>query len=108
MTALPGAVVLAAEPREDLRRVRHRIRQAMAGAGITPPEDIEGEFLPHVSLGYVNGSTDPARLSRLLLDLQPLDVCVRCDRVTQVLVTRTQGQYRWEVTDEVRLVSGSR
>lgn len=108
--ALPGAVVLAAEPVEQLRRIRTLVRDAMSGVGLSPPDDLTGPFRPHVSLAYVNKGSDHARLLAAFETArdQEFGIEVPCDRVAQVLVTRDRGQYRWAVLDQARLRGGSR
>lgn len=101
VSVLPGAVVLAARPVEPLRRMRQVVRESMAGVGIQPPDDVIGDFWPHVSLCYVNRHTDHDRLWQAVRDADAGAPSVRCDRITQVLVTRSHGHYRWRVRDEV-------
>ena len=102
VNVLPEAVVLAAGPHEPVRRLRRTIRQGLAMAGIRPPVELDREP-PHVSLCYVNDRTDHGRLRRVVPHLECSPVRVRCDRVAQVLVTRSHGHYHWEVLDEMRL-----
>ena len=102
VAVLTEAVALSAGPTEPVRRLRRAIRQGLAVSGIRPPLELDRET-PHVSLCYVNDRTDHARLRRAVRDLDVSPVRVRCDRVVQVLVTRSGGHYRWEVLDEVRL-----
>jgi len=106
VAVLREAVVLAAGPAEPVGRLRRRIRQVLAGAGIQPPVELDREP-PHVSLCYVNDSTDHAALQAAARDLECSPVRVRCDRVAQVLVTRSHGHYHWEVLDEIRLTGGT-
>jgi LmbE family N-acetylglucosaminyl deacetylase len=73
----------------------------MSGSGIRPPDDNEGDFRPHVSLCYVNRHTDHSRLWEAVRSADTPSPQVRCDRVTQVLVTRKGGHYRWKVRDEI-------
>jgi 2'-5' RNA ligase len=101
VSVLPGAVVLAAQPVEPLHHLRTLVREANAGVGIRPPDDIQGEFLPHVSLCYVNRRTDQTRLWDAVRSADAITLRVRCDRLTQVVVTRTDARYRWKVRDEV-------
>jgi 2'-5' RNA ligase len=105
VAVLPGAVVLAAQPVPDLRVLRAKVRGAMRDVGFRPPDDIEGggEYWPHVSLCYVNSQTDHRQLSDVARRMEPRPVEVRCGRLAQVLVTRRNGHYRWEIRDEVAL-----
>ena len=103
VAVLPEAVVLAAGPVAPLRRLRAAVREGMRSVGVRPPEDIEGDYWPHVSLCYVNGRTDHQRLWAALQHARTDNVEVRCDRLAQVLVTRRDGHYRWEVRDQVVL-----
>lgn len=103
LAVLPGAVVLPAAPAEPLRALRDTVRAVGAELGIRPPGDIDGHYWPHVSLCYVNGATDHERLWGAVRDAPRRTVQVRCDRLTQVRVTRAEGHYRWEVVDEVVL-----
>jgi len=100
---LPGAVVLRAGPPRPLRRLRRLVRQATCDAGITPPEDFDGAYWPHVSLCYVNRHTDHDRLRELARRAPHRAFDVRAPRLTQVLVTRRDGHYRWEALGEVPL-----
>jgi 2'-5' RNA ligase len=106
VSTLPGAVVLAADPVDRLCRLRRLVRESLRGVGIRPPDDIEGHFRPHVSLAYVNRRTDPARLKTAVAGSAAREamIKVRCDRVEQVLVTRSDGHYRWALLDQARLV----
>lgn len=99
---LPEAVVLAAGPATPVRRLRRAIRRGLADVGIRPPVELDRDP-PHVSLCYVNDRTDHARLRRAVGELDVPPVRVRCERVEQVLVTRSHGHYHWEVVDEIRL-----
>lgn len=101
VSVLPGAVVLAARPVEPLRRMREMIRASMEGVGIRAPDDVQGDFWPHVSLCYVNRNTRHDRLWQAVHDADTCSPTVRCDRVTQVLVTRSHGHYHWKVRDEI-------
>lgn len=100
---LPDAVVLDAGPVAPLNELRSTVRRAAVHAGIEPPDDFDGERWPHVSLCYLNGGTDHARLSEAVRATDPRTFQVRCDRLAQVLVTRTDGHYRWQVLDDVPL-----
>lgn len=106
---LPGAVVLPARPPEPLARTRDLVRRASAQAGIDPADDLDdlddldGEYRPHVSLCYVNRGTDHDALQAAVRSAGDATVTARRDRLTQALVTRRDGHYRWEVLDEVRL-----
>lgn len=107
LRALPGAIVLPAEPADPLRSLRDAVRRATTAVGIAPPDDLSGSYWPHVSLCYVNDTTDHARLREIVDEAASRTVDVRCDRLAQVLVTRTNGHYRWEVLDEVPLERAS-
>lgn len=102
---LPDAVVLPAEPVGPLRTFREAVWRASTEVGIAPADDIGGHRWPHVSLCYINGRTDHERLREIVDEADPRTVVVRCDRMSQVLVTRRHGHYRWEVVDEVWLDS---
>lgn len=102
VTVLPEAVVLAAAPAAPVRRLRRAIRQGLAGVGIHPPVELDREP-PHVSLCYVNDRTDHARLRGVVSRLGCSPVRVHCERVEQVLVSRSHGHYHWDVLDEIRL-----
>jgi 2'-5' RNA ligase len=103
LAVLPGAVVLPANPAEPLRALRDTVRDVGAEHGIRPPDDIDGHYWPHVSLCYVNADSDHEQLWEAVRSAPPRTVQVRCDRLTQVQVTRADGHYRWEVVDEVVL-----
>ena len=103
---LPGAVVLRAGPSEPLLRIREAVRGATATMGIQPPDDLvenEGGYRPHVSLCYVNTRTDHALLEEAVRTGEYRTVPVCCDRLAQVVVTRKNGHYRWEIIEEVPL-----
>jgi len=101
--ALPDAIVLAAGPAGQVSLLRAIVCGAMAHTGMAPPDDLDEVFWPHVSLCYLNRRTDHARLMEAVRAAEPATVQVRCDRLVQVLVTRSHGHYRWEVLDEVPL-----
>jgi hypothetical protein len=103
VAVLPGAVVLPARPPAPLARIRDAVRCASAGAGIDPPDDLDGEYWPHVSLCYVNRRTNHEALWAAVRSAGQGTVRAQCDRLAQVLVTRRDGHYRWKVLDEVRL-----
>lgn len=102
---LPDAVVLPAEPVGTLRTIRESVRRASAEVGMALPDDVDWHCWPHISLCYVNGRTDHERLREIVDEADPRTVVVSCDRMSQVLVTRRHGHYRWEVVDEVPLGS---
>ena len=101
-----GAVVLPAQPAEPLRRLRTSVRRATARVGIDPPDDIEPgdeDYWPHVSLCYLNNRTDHEAIREALRTAESRTVQVSCDQLSEVLVTRRDGQYRWEVVAEAPL-----
>lgn len=101
--ALPGAVVLMAGPARQLLRLRERVRRATARAGIPVPDDLDGPFVPHVSLCYMRRDSDHDRLRHVVEACEPRTVTVRCDRVSQVVVSRTNGHYEWQLLAEAPL-----
>lgn len=108
MESLPDAVVLAAGPAGRLNRLRAIVCGALAHTGMPEPDDLDEVFWPHVSLCYTNRRTDQALLRDAVWTADPTTVQVRCDRLAQVLVTRADGHYRWEVVDDVPLGPSSR
>ena len=101
--ALPGAVVLSAQPADRLQRLREIVREATADVGIPAPDDIDGHYWPHVSLCYVNSRTDHEALWTVIQPHDDDTVEVRCDRLEEVLVSRRDGHYQWEVLKSLSL-----
>ncbi len=100
---LSDAVVLEAGPAEPLQKLRGTVVGAMAHTGMAEPDDIDEVFWPHVSLCYLNSRTDRARVGEMVRTADHSTVSVRCDRLFQVLVTRTGAHYRWQVLEDVKL-----
>lgn len=101
--ALPGAVVLPAQPAEPLRKLRQIVRRSTSEVGIAAPDDIDGRYWPHVSLCYVNERTDHQALWDVLRSHPGATVEARCSRLSEVLVSRREGHYQWEVLGTVPL-----
>jgi 2'-5' RNA ligase len=99
---MADAVVLVAQPVEPVLELREVVREAGESLGL-PLADLDEGFWPHVTLGYVNGTTDHDRLLALMDGPQPDPVDVTCDRLRQVLVVRTGGHYRWHGMGDVPL-----
>jgi len=107
VAALSDAVALGVAPVEPLRRVRELVRRSMAEVGVQPPDDLDGPFWPHVSLCYVNDLSHHDRLWDVVTSQAALPAQVRADRVSQVLVTRRDGHYEWEVLSEAPLLGSA-
>jgi 2'-5' RNA ligase len=103
VVTLGDSVVLAAGPVEPLSELRERVVRATFGAGAFPRLQTDPVFAPHVSLCYLNGRTDAAAVLDVLESLPETTAEVTCDRVTQALVSRTDGHYRWRARAELRL-----
>ena len=103
VAALPGAVVLPAHPLERLRELRQAVRRSTSEVGLAAPDDIDGPFWPHVSLCYVNSRTDHQALWDVVRPGQGSTVEVRCSRLSEVLVSRREGHYQWQILESVRL-----
>lgn len=100
---LHGAVVLAAQPADRLRRLRQLVRQSTTAAGIPAPDDIDGPYWPHVSLCYVNSDTDQDALWEVVRSAQGRTLEVGCGELVEVLVARRKGHYQWDALETVRL-----
>jgi 2'-5' RNA ligase len=97
------SVVLAAGPVAPLRELRDRVWRATATAGVAPRLEAGVEFSPHVSLCYLNDRTDCGRVLEAVAAVPETRTEVSCDRVTQVLVNRTEGHYSWRAQAELSL-----
>jgi 2'-5' RNA ligase len=105
---LTGAVVLWAEPRQAVQRLRGELSGRCA-----PPTGLDGfpapdAVRPHVSLAYVGEDCDPAPVLAHLPDPAPVQVSV--SKVTLAAVTRHDHRYQWDVQASVpfgsQVVSG--
>lgn len=105
LVTMGDSVVIAAGPVDPLRDLRERLWHATAEAGGCPRLQTDPEFLPHVSLCYLNGHTDAEAVIGVLESLPEVAADVSCDRLTQALVSRTDGHYRWRARTELRLGS---
>ncbi len=102
---LSDAVVVAVDPVDQvdrLRRLQAEVRSATVGAGV-PPDAEDEWFWPHVSLGYAHGRTDATRVAEVVESTPPTPTEVVTDRLTQAVVTRAHGHYRWQARAELSL-----
>jgi 2'-5' RNA ligase len=97
------SVVLAAGPVDELRELRERVWDATAEAGASPRLRTDPEFSPHVSLCYLNDRTDAHAVMDVVASLPRTSAEVRCDRLTQALVRRTDGHYQWSARAQLCL-----
>jgi 2'-5' RNA ligase len=91
----PDAVTLAAGPRPRLLELRRRIGRAMESVGLVPQHHLTSDFLPHVTLGYLNRRADRPSVVDALDDTDR-SLTVRVDQVTLAAVTRRAGHYQWD------------
>jgi 2'-5' RNA ligase len=105
---MEDAVVLAAGPLEPLRALRHRVTAATRRAGVDPLLEVDQEFWPHVTLGYLHAGTDSGAVSEVVRSAPQGTAEVTCDRLTQALVSRVDGHYRWRARAELDLSSATR
>jgi hypothetical protein len=92
---MKDALVLHAEPVEELSELRRRLRAAtvtVLGAEALPPLEV---FEPHVSIAYVNHPTDDAPLLGRVADVRAERVAVAPPVVRLVSVTRRDRHYQW-------------
>lgn len=102
--ALPGAVVLRAEPLARLRDLQDRVRQHTRRA-LGPDRELvhRHTFWPHVSLGYTNRPVDEHELDEVLAGLGPVSARVTVRSVVLASVVRGRSGYEWTVRAEVPL-----
>lgn len=101
VTTMGSAVVLAGWPADHLRRLRNRLREAMAAVGLTVPGP--DEFRPHVSLGYVNRDCDERTVMERLRTVRDLTTTLHAPRLTLAAVTRRDRHYQWRSVAELPL-----
>jgi 2'-5' RNA ligase len=103
VTPMGDAVVLQADPAEDLAELRDRLRAATTAAmGHETPSRLN-EFRPHVTLAYLN---DSCETSTVLDPLEPVaaeQVVVAAPQVTLASVTRREHHYQWTTRAEITL-----
>jgi 2'-5' RNA ligase len=99
-----SAIALAAGPLDRLRAIGTRVRAATSAAlGDRHPDVRRGPFRPHVSLGYVNRTVDPATARRFLEGLPEVTARLEVDALRLAAVTRRGRGYRWQVEAQVDL-----
>jgi 2'-5' RNA ligase len=108
VNSLDDAVVLEARPLDALRGLRATVRGAMAQAGMDPVQRDEGQFWPHVTIGYLNAATDHRALMEEVGRAEyaataTATVPVTADRLELVEVTRADRHYRWRTLESVWL-----
>jgi 2'-5' RNA ligase len=95
--------VPAAGPVEESRSLQTRVRTATARAGIAVEGLLDDDFWPHVSLCYLNGRTDPELLRTVVEGAPDTATEVVTDQLTQAVVTRADGHYRWQARARIYL-----
>jgi 2'-5' RNA ligase len=103
---LGSAVVLAAEPVEDLTALRSRLQDAMSSAGTTAAVPGPAVFHPHVSLTYLKRECDAAEVLRPVENESTTSLHVSVTSVTLAKVTRGDCSYRWDTCAEIPLGRG--
>lgn len=95
---MDSALVLAAQPMHDLRRLQQVVRSATEVA-LGPERQIvhRHEFWPHVSLGYVNRSVPVHEAHALARKLRVVHAPLVAARLVLAAVTRHHKHYQWSV-----------
>lgn len=98
LMSMDSALVLAAEPLDDLRRLQQVVRSA-SEAALGPHQEIvhQHEFWPHVSLGYVNRSAPAHEVHELTREFRVLHTQLHPSRLVLAAVTRHRKHYEWSV-----------
>jgi 2'-5' RNA ligase len=91
----PDSVTLAAGPWSTLLELRQRIGRAMESVGLVPQHHHAAQFVPHVTLGYLNRRADKDSVMEALGEGDARG-SVRVDHVTLAAVSRRDGHYQWD------------
>lgn len=102
LAGMDSAVVLAAEPLAELRRLQQLVRAATEAA-LGPGREVvhRHEFWPHVSLGYVNRPAPAAEVRALTAPFADLRASLPVQRLVLATVTRQRRHYQWSVRAEL-------
>ena len=94
-----SAVVLLAEPADELSRLRDRLRAAtIAVLGTRALAELQN-FRPHVSLAYASRAVARESLEARLSATQADPIVVPTAQVTLAAVTRRDHHYQWTVRE---------
>jgi 2'-5' RNA ligase len=105
VSAMSSAVVLQARPRSALLRLRNRVQAVSAAVLRRDKPPLARDFLPHVSLGYVNDQCSQHQMIGSLDSAEPGGVRASVSRLTLAAVTRRSRHYQWTTKAVLRLPS---
>ena len=106
LVGMESAVVLVAEPLEELRRLQRRVRTATERA-LGPGREVvhRHRFWPHVSLGYVSRSVPGPEVRALTDSFDHLRAPLPVEGLVLAAVTRQRRHYQWTVRADLTVGS---
>jgi 2'-5' RNA ligase len=98
LVGMDSAVVLVAEPLEELRAL-HRLVRTASERALGPGREVvhRHQFWPHVSLGYVNRAVPAPQVRALTAPFAHLSAPLPVERLVLAAVTRRRRHYQWSV-----------
>lgn len=103
VASMGDAVVLRADPADDLGELRGRLRAVTTTVlGREIPSRLR-PFWPHVTLAYLNDSCAASSVLDPLAPVSVEQVVVAAPQVTLASVTRCEHHYRWTTRAEIPL-----
>ena len=91
------AVVLVAQPCDELDRLRHDLATAIRDAAqdAAPRADPRTRFAPHVSLAYANAAQPAAPVRAALDTIAPTTCTVTAPTLSLIELERDNRAYQW-------------